>query len=196
MMHHHVKAAISAGISFYITDLVKFKGLFPLIPSATLEALHAEIVASPPEVRPFAEAGTAHLPVVVVQLQDRTVLNRPLGGQSSHGVESMISKQTVQIEVMGKGSDLVHVLADLTLRVIQTARSDFLSGGYITFQIESSQGLDPHEQLAAEEMGVFLRRFSISAMVQEDSLRAGNWDVSLGTLSMGLVSEGGRITTL
>ena len=90
---------------------------------------------------------------------------------------------------MAKGADEAEILATTVLRSLQQARGDFLANGYIYFSIESIDELNPQEQLAAEELGVFVRRLSISAQIQEDVARLFE-DPTLGTLSLGLAPSG------
>jgi len=139
-------------------------------------------------LRPHAQANTASLPIVVVQLMSRTVTDRPLG-HSANGLESLISRQSVKIEIMCKGSDEADILAVTVLRALQQARGDFLQNGYLYFSVDSIEELAPQEQLVAEEMGVFVRRIQISSQVQEEVARLFE-ESSLGNLTIGLKPNG------
>ena len=77
------------------------------------------------------------------------------------------------------------------MRILQTSRADFLGAGYVSFQIDQQEELAPVEELAAEELGAFLRRISVSAMLQEDALRSGGFDPVIGTLKLALAPDGG-----
>jgi len=192
MMHHHILTSLKGALGYYLTEANKQKWLelFDNIAhdDTLLSAVYLELQNKPPQLRPYAQAGTADLPLVVSQLLSRTVTDRPLG-HSANGKESLISRQQVKVEIMAKGADEAEILATTVLRSLQQARGDFLANGYIYFSIESIDELNPQEQLVAEELGVFVRRLSISAQIQEDVARLFE-DPTLGTLSLGLAPSG------
>lgn len=192
MMHHHVLTSLKGSLNYYLTTANKNKWLALFDNTAhndtLLSQVYTELQNTRPSLRPHAQANTASLPIVVVQLMSRTVTDRPLG-HSANGLESLISRQSVKIEIMCKGSDEAEILAVTVLRALQQARGDFLQNGYLYFSVDSIEELAPQEQLVAEEMGVFVRRIQISSQVQEEVARLFE-ESSLGNLTIGLKPNG------
>ena len=192
MMHRHLLAAIGAGLDFYKGDFPAFSAILgpPSMGADLLSDMHNRLSTRPPALRSYGEAGSAELPVVVVRLLSRTVEQRPLG-HTAGGEESAITRQRARIDVMTRSEDYTDTLSALVMKILQTSRSDFLSAGYVSFQLDQQEELAPVEELAAEELGAFLRRISVSAMLQEDALRSGGFDPVVGTLRLALAPEGG-----
>jgi len=192
MMHHHILTSLKGSLGYYLTTANKNKWLALFDNTAhndsLLSQVYTELQNNKPRLMPHAQAGTASLPLVVAQLMSRTVTDRPLG-HSANGVESLISRQSVKIEIMCKGSDEAEILAVTVLRALQQARGDFLQNGYLYFSVDSIEELAPQEQLVAEELGVFVRRIEVSSQVQEEVARLFE-DTTLGTLTLGLEPSG------
>ena len=192
MMHHHILTSLKGSLNYYLTTANKNNWLALFDNTAhndtLLSQVYTELQNNKPQLRPYAQAGTAELPVIVAQLMSRTVTDRQLG-HSANGLESLISRQTVKIEIMCKGADEAEVLAVTVLRALQQARGDFLANGYLYFSVESIEELAPQEQLVAEELGVFVRRIQVSSQIQEEVARVFE-DATLGTLSLGLAPSG------
>jgi len=199
MIHHHLTTALRAALNYYLDAANQAQTLEHLYNTAhddaTLIKILAELREKSPKVIPHATAGAQSLPLVVCQQMSRNVIHRPLGG-SALGVEQTISNQTAQIELMTAGAEATEVLGQLIITALHALRKDFISNGYLTFQFENVAELAPQEMLAAEELGVFVRRLTISAMMH-DSAGANLFspDEVIGTLSLGL-SPQGRVTPI
>lgn len=199
MIHHHLTTALRAALNYYLDAANQAQTLEHLYNTAhddaTLIKILAELREKSPKVIPHATAGAQGLPLVVCQQMSRNVIHRPLGG-SALGVEQTISNQTAQIELMTAGAEATEVLGQLVITALHALRKDFISNGYLTFQFENVAELAPQEMLAAEELGVFVRRLTISAMMH-DSAGANLFspDEVIGTLSLGL-SPQGRVTPI
>jgi len=199
MIHHHLTTALRAALNYYLDAANQAQTLEHLYAQAhddaTLIKILAELREKTPKVIPHATAGAQSLPLVVCQQMSRNVIHRPLGG-SALGVEQTISNQTAQIELMTAGAEATEVLGQLIITALHALRKDFISNGYLTFQFENVAELAPQEMLAAEELGVFVRRLTISAMMH-DSAGANLFspDEIIGTLSLGL-SPQGRVTPI
>ena len=199
MIHHHLTTALRAALNYYLDAANQAQTLEHLYNTAhddaTLIKILAELREKSPKVIPHATAGAQSLPLVVCQQMSRNVIHRPLGG-SALGVEQTISNQTAQIELMTAGAEATEVLGQLIITALHALRKDFLSNGYLTFMFENIAELAPQELLAAEELGVFVRRLTISAMMH-DSAGANLFspDEVIGTLSLGL-SPQGRVTPI
>jgi hypothetical protein len=199
MIHHHLTTALRAALNYYLDAANQAQTLEHLYNTAhddaTLIKILAELREKSPKVIPHATAGAQSLPLVVCQQMSRNVIHRPLGG-SALGVEQTISNQTAQIELMTAGAEATEVLGQLVITALHALRKDFISNGYLTFQFETIAELAPQELLAAEELGVFVRRLTISAMMHDSAgVNLFSPDEVIGTLSLGL-SPQGRVTPI
>lgn len=199
MIHHHLTTALRAALNYYLDAANQAQTLEhlynPAHDDATLIKILAELREKTPKVIPHATAGAQSLPLVVCQQMSRNVIHRPLGG-SALGVEQTISNQTAQIELMTAGAEATEVLGQLIITALHALRKDFISNGYLTFQFENIAELAPQELLAAEELGVFVRRLTISAMMHDSAgVNLFSPDEVIGTLSLGL-SPQGRVTPI
>jgi len=199
MIHHHLTTALRAALNYYLDAANQAQTLEHLYNTAhddaTLIKILAELREKSPKVIPHATAGAQSLPLVVCQQMSRNVIHRPLGG-SALGVEQTISNQTAQIELMTAGAEATEVLGQLIITALHALRKDFISNGYLTFQFENVAELAPQEMLAAEELGVFVRRLTLSAMMHDSAgINLFSPDEIIGTLSLGL-SPRGRVTPL
>jgi hypothetical protein len=199
MIHHHLTTALRAALNYYLDAANQAQTLEhlynPAHDDATLIKILAELREKTPKVVPHATAGAQSLPLVVCQQMSRNVIHRPLGG-SALGVEQTISNQTAQIELMTAGAEATEVLGQLIITALHALRKDFIANGYLTFQFENIAELAPQELLAAEELGVFVRRLTISAMMHDSAgVNLFSPDEVIGTLSLGL-SPHGRVTPI
>lgn len=192
MIHRHILTALHSALSQYLDPTKEADAIAVLDSTAygvdSLRRTLAKLRESPPSLRVHAQAGTAQPPLIVVQQLSRRVTDRPLG-HSAGGEDSAISKQDARLEVFAKTDEETELLADLVSRGLQQSRSDFIQNGYLYFTVEGLEDLAPHEQLAAEELGLYVRRLSVSAMIQEDAARLFPAP-TLGTLTIGLKPQG------
>jgi|DEB0MinimDraft_6_1074348.scaffolds.fasta_scaffold10004_3 hypothetical protein len=199
MIHHHLTTAIRAAVTYYLDAANQAATLEHLYNTAhddtTLIKIIEELREQPPKVIPHATAGAQGLPLIVCQQLSRTVTHRPLGG-TALGIEQTISNQTAQIEIMAAGAEATETLSQMVVTALHALRADFISNGYLTFQFDSIAELTPQEMLAAEELGVFVRRLNISAMIHDSAGRhIFTADEVIGTLTLGL-KPSGRVTPL
>jgi hypothetical protein len=71
-------------------------------------------------------------------------------------------------------------------------RQDFLKNNYSYYEVEGFDPLSPQEALASEELGVFVRRLDLKGQSLDASIAVSN-NPTLGTLTLGLVADGGRV---
>jgi hypothetical protein len=196
MMHYHALSATRAALNYYLSPegLSAWLELFSYTAhdAASLTRLHTELSAQPPQLRAYALAGNAEPPLVIAQLSDYRVMERPLG-HTAGGLEATISEQSVKIEVIAKGADEAEALAFTVYSALKQARADFLANGYLSYKVENITELAPHEALAAEELGMYIRRLDMSAQIQDAIARLGAWDTEHGPLNAQLRRHGGAI---
>lgn len=195
MMHRHLLTALHATLSIYLDPAHEDDTLSILdavsIGDATTRRTLAKLRDPAPNLRTHAQAGTAQPPLIVTQQLSRRVQFRPLGG-TSQGEESTISRQEARVEIIARTSEEVEILANLVSMGLQQSREDFVQNGYLFFSVDGLDELAPHEQLAAEELGLFIRRLSVSAMIQEGATRLVS-SADLGPLTIDLALRGGRV---
>jgi hypothetical protein len=192
MIHRHLLTVLHSSLSYYL-DAQNEQKVISLLDSTsigveTLKKTLQKLRADPPSLQVHAEAGTAKLPLVVAQMQSRRVTERPLG-HVFRGEESVISKQDARIEICTRTEEETELLSDLCFRGLHQSRSDFLRNGYLFFSLEGQDELSAQEQMTAEDLGLFIRRLSVSAMIQEDT-SAIAITPTLGTLTIGLIPNG------
>ena len=187
MIHHHLTTAINVGLDLYLNPANQADWLALLDDTAHDDALllkiYAEMQNERPEVRPFASAGTAKMPLVITQQLSKRTLHRPLG-HTAAGKESSISRQEAKIEIMAANPDFCHILSLTIYKILQGFRSDFLHNGYLSYQLNGLEELSPSEQLAAEELGIYVQRVNLEAMLQDESATIRP-DQLIGTLKLG-----------
>lgn len=199
MIHHHLTTALRTSLTYYL-DQANQQALLDHLyntahDDATLAKVLQELREKAPKIIPHATAGAQALPLVVCQQMSRTVVHRPLGG-SALGVEQTISTQSARIEVMTAGAETAEVLSQIVITALHALRKDFITNGYLTFQFENIAELAPQELLAAEELGVFVRRMNLTAMMHDSAgVDLFTPDQIVGTLSLGL-SPQGRVTPI
>ncbi len=199
MIHHHLTTALRTSLTYYL-DQANQQALLDHLyntahDDATLIKILQELREKAPKIIPHATAGAQALPLVVCQQMSRTVVHRPLGG-SALGVEQTISTQSARIEVMTAGAETAEVLSQIVITALHALRKDFIANGYLTFQFENIAELAPQELLAAEELGVFVRRMNLTAMMHDSAgVDLFTPDQIVGTLSLGL-SPQGRVTPI
>jgi hypothetical protein len=196
MIHHHLTTALRVAVNYYLDADNQASTIAQLYAPAHDESALIQIIEelrnAPPKVIPHATAGAQKLPLIVAQQLSRAVIHRPLGGHSG-GLEQSISRQTAMIEIMAAGVEVTETLSQMVVLALHALRSDFLRNGYLSFQFEDVAELAPQEQLAAEELGVFVRRVNISAMLHDTASRHSfSTDEIIGTLTLNL-SPLGRV---
>mgnify|MGYP001560315446 CR=1 FL=1 len=192
MIHRHILTALHEYLGFYLDlaneqvaiEALKLTAQNPQTLQKTLFLLRE----NPPSLRIHAQGGSGGLPLIVSKLLSRRVTQRPLG-HTVNEIESSISKQDGQLEVFARTSEETEVLTDLVVKCLYQSRQDFLLNGYLSYTVEGLEEITPQEELASEELGVFLRRISVSAMVQEEITRVIP-EPTLGTLTIGLIPQG------
>jgi hypothetical protein len=199
MMHYHALSVIRAAVSYYLSPegLAAWLELFSVTAhdADSLTKIHNELSAKPPQLRAYALAGNAEPPLIVAQLGDYRVTDRPLG-HTAGGAEATISTQAIRLEIIAKGADEAEALAFTAYAALRQARADFLSNGYLSMSVDNITELEPHEALAAEELGMYIRRINAAAQIQDNIARLGEWDSELGTLTAQLRRHGGAIDPL
>lgn len=192
MIHKHILTALHRALNFYLDPQNENEVLDILdstsIGISSITRTLAKLRNEPPVLRVHADAGSASLPLVVSQILSRRVTERPLGHTFNEN-ETVISKQDAKLEVFARTEEETELLADLCLKGLQQSRTDFLKNGYLFFSLEGLEEITPQEQMTAEELGFYLRRLSISAMIQEDVSRIIP-EPTLGTLTIGLKPQG------
>ena len=164
----HLVNAIHNGIEAYKQDQAKFKALFFGVNDTTLGTWHQELVDNPPHFRTATATGIEQFPMVLVISGEESVDQRFLdnfGTRSgvSGAVSAFFVSESAQVHILSKHPDLTRVLHVLCRAAFEQARQGFLSSGYHDVQYRGSDALSVEERLAAEEMGIYMKRLNFSA---------------------------------
>lgn len=194
MLDLHVHSALDRGWPLYVgsTTLARFKSLFLAVPDATLEkwwtALRAKLphfhlaTARAPEDRTW--------PIVNVQLSSETVIEQALGDfayrtDAGDEVSGFIVDQVVSIEILEDTPELCRAMHTVLRACIVNARKPFLEAGYLDFRYVGADELSESERLAAESMGIYVRRLRVMGRSQIDvplavpAAESKRWQVAL-----------------
>tara|TARA_R100001463_G_scaffold56648_1_gene108720 strand:+ start:141 stop:1172 length:1032 start_codon:yes stop_codon:yes gene_type:complete len=158
----HAVLALQNGWEYYRTNQNVFSSLFPGIRPVVTNGWHSELVANAPTVRTHAAAGTGDLPAIVVQLVSETRREEALGGfsRSDRGVPvyTSVIEQKIKISVLSHNAELTRALHVLVRAIMFGSLSRFLEQSYLDVTYLEGEELAPAEELAAEELGIFMRR--------------------------------------
>ena len=194
MIHRHILSSLHAYLAHYLDPANEAAALDLVdgtsVNGAQLNKILAR-VRGKINLRTYAQAGNATPPLIVAQLQNRRAVHRPLG-HTFNGGASSISKQDAQVEVLCTNNEECEILSAITAASLEAARADFVANGYLFYEVEGLDEPTPQELLASEELGIYSRKISVSAMVQE-SFAPVIPPSSLGNLSLGLAPDG-RVT--
>jgi hypothetical protein len=167
----HTLIGLQNGWSYYRDAIVNFRELFPHVETALVDDWHLKLSAKKVNFRPHGAAGSDEFPVVAVQLMNETHQHEPLGGYAytkadGRDVEAMILKQTIGITILTQSAEITRALHVVIRAIMQLAKTDFLKAGYLDLMFDQTEELAPQEELAAEELGIFVRRQRYTARAQ------------------------------
>jgi len=164
----HMINALGAGFAFYRTRESEFKGLFASVSDSVLSDWFTEFDAHFPAFRTRNARGVDEAPLVVVSPLSERVTQTVLGDfdgrdEQGRGVDAYLVRETVDITIIAKSPDMARVYHVLIRAAIAIARRSLHRVGYHLVEYGGADALAPHEDLAAEEIGLFIRRVTASA---------------------------------
>lgn len=159
--------AISSGFGYYRTRETDFNALFNGVNESVLSAWFAELNTHFPAFRTRNSRGVDEAPMLVVSPLSENVTQTMIGDYDSRnangvGIDSYLVRETVEIMILAKSPDMVRVYQVLTRASIAIARRPLHSAGYHLVEYGGSDALTPEEELSAEELGLFVRRLTVS----------------------------------
>ena len=168
----HAVQAVSSGLNYYRTREAEFNALFVGVGSATLATWFTAFSSADhfPTVRSHTAQGTAQAPLITVNPQSESVAQELVGDFSERvgGVtrDSYMIREGVELVVFAKTPDMARVCHIVTRAALALARRAMHRVGYHTWSYGGAQPLSPEEDLAAEELGIYVRRLTLSAEYQ------------------------------
>jgi hypothetical protein len=128
----------------------------------------AEFNAHFPTFRTRNARGTDAAPIIVVSPLSERVTQTVLGDfdgrdAQGRGVDAYLVRETVDITIIAKSPDMTRVYHVLVRASIAIARRSLHRAGYHLVEYGGADALAPNEDLAAEEVGLFIRRVTASA---------------------------------
>ncbi len=178
MLDLHILLALQNGWEYYTDEDNKetWKTLFPGIRDETLDGWHAALRRMENHFRTHYAKGAGHFPCIVVQ-QTRDNPRReyaPLGdavGEDDAGrpLFTMLLEQSVRVMCFADNPELSRAM-DITVRaILQASVRRLLTAGYTDIWYDGAEGLLPEEDLAAENMGIFVKKQVWQCLAQADA---------------------------
>ncbi len=165
----HAVAALQRGLPLYWQSLPEFQALFPQVEDAVTQAWHAALAADPPEVACYGQKTNKEFPVVIVTTPDEQPDSEsPLNGfayRDAQGHEHVqeVGNETLSIEVLTRDVDTTRAVMVVVRAAMAQALDWFLAAQYESISFGGVDPLTPEEDLAAEAMGIHVRRVRYTA---------------------------------
>jgi hypothetical protein len=160
----HVLQAVSSGLKYYKEREAAFKALFVGVGDATLSAWYSDFTGEHyPSVRSRHAQGTAQAPLITIIPQAETVTQELLGDfggidSQSQALDTYMISESVELALFARSPDMARVYHVLCRAAIALARRPMHRAGYHVFRYDGSDPLSPEEDLAAEELGITVKR--------------------------------------
>lgn len=157
--------ALSSSFAYYRTRESEFTALFSGVSASVLAAWFVEFNQHYPEFRTRNARGTDEAPMLVVSPLSETVTRTILGDYDSRrsdgvGVDAYLVRETAEVMILARSPDLLRVYHVIARAGIAIARRPLHSAGYHIVEYGGADGLAPEEELAAEELGLYVRRLT------------------------------------
>jgi len=169
----HTLNAVSSGLSYYRTREEAFKRLFVGVGEATLSAWFADFTDQHfPSVRSRHAQGSAQAPLITVVPQAESVTQQMLGDfggrhtETDEALDTYMIQESVELAVFARTPDMARVYHVLIRASIAMARRAMHKSGYHVYEYQGSDPLAPEEELAAEELGMYVRRLRVTGQYQ------------------------------
>lgn len=185
--------ALASGFGYYRTREADFKALFRGVADATLSAWFADFSSNEhfPTFRTQNSQGTAQAPLITVIPQTENVIQQVLGsfGGRVQGEtrDSYLVQEGVEVVLFAKSPDMARVYHVVARASHAIARRPLLRAGYMSVEYTGAQPLSPEEEIAAEELGIYVRRISVSAQYQIEIPIPADSDISAETFTNVLI---------
>lgn len=163
----HVIQAISSGLKYYKERESEFGKLFAGVGASTLSAWYSDFSSEHfPSVRSRHAQGTAQAPLITVIPQAETVTQELLseyGGVDAEGraLDTYMIAESVELALFARSPDMARVYHVLCRASLALARRPMHRAGYHIFRYDGSDPLSPEEELASEELGIYVKRLRV-----------------------------------
>lgn len=164
----HTVAALQRGVQLYLDSATAFKALFPNIEDSVLSVWHNALVVDPPEILVYGQKSKKEFPVIVVAAPDESPDNEaPLNNfayqdDAGHDHVQEITVENLTIEILTREIDTTRALTLVVRAAMLQALQWFLDAGYLSTAFNGNDPISPEEDLAAEAMGITVRRLRYS----------------------------------
>jgi hypothetical protein len=169
----HTLNAVSSGLSYFRTREEAFKRLFVGVGDATLSAWFTDFSGDHfPSVRSRHAQGSAQAPLITVIPQAESVTQELLGdfggrhADTGEALDTYMIQESAELAVFARTPDMARVYHVLTRASIAMARRAMHRAGYHVYQYGGSDPLSPEEELASEELGIYVRRLRVTGQYQ------------------------------
>ena len=167
----HAVQAIASGCDYYRTRQAEFNALFVGVGTSTLSAWYAAFSTDQfPLVRSHTARGTAQAPLITINPQAESVAQELVGefAERVSGVtrDTYMIREGVELVVFARTPDMARVYHVVVRASVALSRRAMHRAGYHVWSYGGAQPLNPEEDLAAEELGIYVRRLTLSAEYQ------------------------------
>lgn len=185
--------AMASGFGYYRTRESEFKALFRGVADATLSSWFADFSSNEhfPSFRTRSAQGTSQAPLITIIPQTETVIQQVLGSfggrENGETRDSYLVQEGVELVIFAKSSDMARVYHVIARASHAIARRPLLRAGYTSIEYTGAQPLTPEEEIASEELGIYVRRLSFEARYQIEIPIPSDSDISAETFTNVLV---------
>lgn len=160
--------ALSSGFNYYRGNESAFRALFSGVSESVLGAWFSELGEQYPQFRTRNARGTDTAPMIVVSPLSENVTQTMLGdfdsrSSTGEGVDAYLVRETVELLLIAKSPDLVRVYHVVARASVALARRALHRAGYHLVEYNGADAITPEEELVAEDLGLFMRRLTVSA---------------------------------
>lgn len=169
MLDLNLLNALASGFEYYKTRESAFKALFTGVSESVKSAWFSELVNDAyPAFRTRNARGSEQAPMIIVAPLSENVTQTLLGdfdsrAGSGESIDAYLIRETCEITLIAKSPDLARVYHVLTRASIALARRPLHKAGYHLVEYGGADALTLEEELAAEELGLFIRRLTTTA---------------------------------
>lgn len=165
----HMINAVSSGFAYYKTNQSAFDALFKGVGASILASWFSEFSGDGfPPVRSRNAQGTATAPLItIVPLSESTTQNvlHDYGGRNANGeaVDTYMIEEALELVMFARSPEMARVYHVVGRACIAIARRALHKADYHNIRYDGSEALTPEEELASEELGIFVKRLRVSA---------------------------------
>lgn len=169
MFDLHLLSILANGFKFYVNNKPAFKKLFLGISDSTLEQWYSLVTLQLPLFSSRYAQGTREAPMITVIGGIESVSNNFLGKALARNAQGFLevgyqASEDAQVVILAKSPELARCYAIMIRAAFEQSLNALLKAGYDQAMYTGGQALDPEEELASEELGIYVKKLNFSSM--------------------------------